>query len=266
MSTYYYIVFALVSFLASSVGAICGMGGGVIIKPVLDAFGVMSVASISFLSGCTVLGMSFYSIVKAKTSGEFQVEAKTGTPLAIGGALGGVAGKIMFQNISALFADQNRIGAIQASCLLVITFGTLVYTIKKKNIKTHHVSGMVPSAIIGAVLGVFSSFLGIGGGPINLVALFFFFSMNTKVAAQNSLYIILFSQFASLINSILTDTVPEFSFTVLIVMMVCGILGGMIGRVWNKKVEEDVVDKLFIGMMILIMLINVYNIYSFMGI
>lgn len=29
-------VFFLVSFLASIVGAICGIGGGVIIKPVLD--------------------------------------------------------------------------------------------------------------------------------------------------------------------------------------------------------------------------------------
>ncbi|MEI3183290.1 MAG: sulfite exporter TauE/SafE family protein [Lachnospiraceae bacterium] len=38
-----------------------------------------------------------------------------------------------------------------------------------------------------------SSFLGIGGGPINLVVLLYFFSMDTKAAAQNSLYIILFS-------------------------------------------------------------------------
>ena len=34
-----YVVFLAVSFLASIVGAVCGIGGGVIIKPVLDAFG-----------------------------------------------------------------------------------------------------------------------------------------------------------------------------------------------------------------------------------
>ena len=32
-------IFLTISFLASTVGAICGIGGGVIIKPVLDAFG-----------------------------------------------------------------------------------------------------------------------------------------------------------------------------------------------------------------------------------
>ena len=53
----------LVCFLASVVGAICGIGGGVIIKPVLDAFGIMDVATISFLSGCTVLSMRLYSLV-----------------------------------------------------------------------------------------------------------------------------------------------------------------------------------------------------------
>ena len=44
----------LVSFLASTAGAICGIGGGVIIKPVLDLFQMASVSTISFLSGCTV--------------------------------------------------------------------------------------------------------------------------------------------------------------------------------------------------------------------
>lgn len=49
------ILFFCVSFFASIAGAICGIGGGVIIKPVLDMLGLASVATISFLSGCTVL-------------------------------------------------------------------------------------------------------------------------------------------------------------------------------------------------------------------
>ena len=40
-----------VSFFASIAGAICGIGGGVIIKPVLDMLGLASVATISFLFG-----------------------------------------------------------------------------------------------------------------------------------------------------------------------------------------------------------------------
>lgn len=79
-----------VSFLASIAGAICGIGGGVIIKPVLDLFSLDSVATISFLSGCTVLSMSCYSVGKSMLAGEKAVEMKTGTPLAVGAAIGGV--------------------------------------------------------------------------------------------------------------------------------------------------------------------------------
>ena len=43
-------VFA-VCFCASTIGGICGIGGGVVIKPLLDATGVMSVSTVSFLSG-----------------------------------------------------------------------------------------------------------------------------------------------------------------------------------------------------------------------
>lgn len=43
-----YLIFLVVCFAASIVGAICGIGGGVIIKPVLDSFGVLDVTAISF--------------------------------------------------------------------------------------------------------------------------------------------------------------------------------------------------------------------------
>lgn len=116
---------------------------------------------------------------------------------------------------------------------------------------------------IGIVLGIFSSFLGIGGGPINLVVLFFFFSMNTRTAAQNSLYIILFSQIASLVSSIVTKTVPDFTIWLLIIMVTGGITGGALGRSFNKRLNEKLVDRLFIGLMVVIMGMCAYNIYHF---
>ena len=263
MSGYLYWIFWLISFGASIAGAICGIGGGVIIKPTLDAFGALSVSTISFLSGCTVLAMTCYSVLKGKMSGESLIDMKTGTPLAIGAAVGGVLGKSMFQMVAACFADKNMVGAVQAACLLVITLGTLIYTIKKEQIHTHHVTNAIACIVIGVVLGIFSSFLGIGGGPINLVVLFYFFSMDTKTAAQNSLYIILFSQITSLINTLVTRTVPEFTILLLVLMVIGGILGGFCGRIINKRIDTRVVDKLFIFLMVVIILINVYNIYQF---
>ena len=58
------------------------------------------------------------------------------------------------------------------------------------------------ASIIGAICGI-------GGGPINLVVLYFFFSMTTKEAASNSIFVILFGQITNLGKTMLTHNVPR---------------------------------------------------------
>lgn len=101
----------LVSFLASTAGAICGIGGGVIIKPTLDLFQMASVSTISFLSGCTVLSMSLYSVGRGVLTHESTVDFKTGTPLALGAAIGGVLGKQLFTAVKEAASNPNMVGA-----------------------------------------------------------------------------------------------------------------------------------------------------------
>lgn len=266
MSVSLYVLFVLVSFFASAAGAVCGIGGGVIIKPVLDAFGVLSVATISFLSGCTVLGMTCYSVLcnKVSSSGGKGVDRQRSTPLAIGAAAGGIAGKIMFQSLYSAVSHPEKAGAVQAVCLLVITAGTLIYTFLKEKIPSHCVTHIGVCLGIGLVLGILSSFLGIGGGPINLVVLFYFFSMEMKTAAQNSLYIILISQASSLISVLITGDVPGVPVPLLMLMITGGVLGGMFGQAANRKVGPAVVNRLFILLMLVIIGINIYNIVNFL--
>lgn len=257
------LLFFAVSLLASAAGAICGIGGGVIIKPTLDLFGLAGVSTISFLSGCTVLSMSCYSVGRGLLAGDSRVDKKTGTPLALGAAVGGVAGKQMFTAVKAIFPDPDRVGAVQAACLLLVTLGTLLYALNKEKIKTRRVSAPLLCAGIGLALGLSSSFLGIGGGPINLVVLYFFFSMDTKTAAANSLYIILFSQTASLLVTVLTRTVPPFEFPALALMALGGILGGVLGRKVNKKLDNAAVDRLFVTLMWVIVAVSGYNVWQY---
>ncbi len=257
------ILFLIVSFLASTAGAICGIGGGVIIKPVLDMLHLETVTTISFLSGCTVLSMTCYSVGRSMLAGERRVALRTGTPLAIGAAVGGLVGKQLFTSVRSLFANQNTVGAVQAVCLAAVTLGTLIYTVNKSRISTRKVQNIWACMVIGLVLGIMSSFLGIGGGPINLVVLFYFFSMDTKTAAANSLYIILFSQLASVLATIFTATVPPFQWATMLLMIAGGIGGGIAGRALNRKMNEKMVDKLFIALMVVIIGISIYNSWQY---
>lgn len=262
MSILQSLLFALVSFVASTAGAICGVGGGVIIKPTLDLFQWAGASTISFLSGCTVLSMSCYSIAKTIAAKEKNVNLKTGTPLAIGAAAGGVVGNQLFHMVKGMFANASTVGGVQAVCLGLITFCTLIYTLTKNHIRTKKVEASGVCLVIGMLLGIMSSFLGIGGGPINLMVLSFFFSMDTKTSAVNSLYIIMFSQFASLATSLITRTVPDVSLITLALMVAGGILGGAAGRFVNKRVDNKAVEKIYICLVVIIIAISCWNAYQ----
>ena len=252
------VVFFAVSLLASIVGSICGIGGGVIIKPVLDAMNVMSVSCISFLSGCTVLTMSVVSVYKNMRAGK-KLNLRIATLLAVGAAVGGVAGKMMFQAVKASVGNENFVGMVQAIVLIGVTGITFVYTIFKKKIHTLTLNNAAVCVIVGLVLGIMSSFLGIGGGPINLMVLGFLFSMSTKESALASLYIIVFSQVTSLVQTVVTGTIPPVQLSYLVLM----VIGGTIGSKINKKIEDEKVDKLFMALMFIIICINIYNTYKF---
>ena len=245
------------------VGAICGIGGGVIIKPVLDLLHMETVSAIQFLSGCTVLSMSAFSVIRSRIAGEHYLDGRTGAPLIGGAVIGGLAGNQLFSLVKSAAARPEAVSAIQAVCLALITLGTLLYTLKKARIHTLQVRSPVLSALIGLALGLMSSFLGIGGGPINLVVLFYFFSMDTKTAAASSLSIIFFSQLASFLVTLLTGAVPVFQWPALALMIAGGIGGGIAGRSLNKRMDGAAVDKLFICLMAVIICICLYNIRQY---
>lgn len=255
------VLIVLVTLLASLFGAICGIGGGVVIKPVLDSLGIMEVSTVSFLSGCTVLCMTLCSVGINLRTKSIPIRLKLSVPVSIGAAVGGILGKNGFQLLSGLFADSEFVGVVQSGCLFLLTFGTLLYTINKRKIHTGYTEQPAVCVVIGLLLGIFSSFLGIGGGPFNLVVLSFFFSMETKEAAQTSLFIILFSQITSLISTILSNRVPPTDWKILAGMCCMGVLGALLGRRINKRISAQTVDRLFMGMTVVIMGICIYNMF-----
>lgn len=241
----------VICFAASTIGGICGIGGGVVIKPLLDAIGIMPVATVSFLSGLTVLAMTCINVLKNRKGGE--LDAARSLPLGIGAAVGGVVGKQLFSSLKDALRADRTVGAVQAIVLGVMVLGTLLYVLCRDRIRTKNVGGYVVPSAIGLALGVCSSFLGIGGGPMNLAVLYYFFSMDTKKAAVNSILIILLSQAASLVMSLATGTVPDFDRGYLAAMVLAGALGGLLSARLHKKLSAGVTNWLFIGLLAVIL-------------
>ncbi|WP_052431056.1 sulfite exporter TauE/SafE family protein [Robinsoniella peoriensis] len=147
---------------------------------------------------------------------------------------------------------------------MLLTIGTLIYTLLKDRITTRRTEHRMIIFIIGGCLGMMSAFLGIGGGPVNLVVLYYLFSMKTKEAAAYSIYVIMFSQISNILSTIVQNRVPDFSPVMLCLMIGCGILGGLAGSSFNKKLKDKTVEQLFVWLMTVIICINIFNIIYYM--
>lgn len=252
----------IVCLCASTIGGICGIGGGVVIKPLLDATGIMSVSTVSFLSGLTVLAMALISVYKNRKTRE--LDAKRSIPLGLGAAAGGVLGKHLFEMIKQAAKADQLVGMIQAIVLGLMVLGTLAYVRNKAHIRTKNVTKPFVAVVIGLMLGMCSSFLGIGGGPMNLAVLYYFFSMNTKQAAVNSILIILISQVTSLVVSLVSGSVPAFEVPMLLGMVCAGAIGGFVSAKLHRRLSSETTDKLFSVLLVVIFLICCYNAIKWM--
>jgi len=93
-----------VCIFSTMVGAISGIGGGVIIKPLLDmTLSGLGTKKISLLSAFSVLSMSLFSIGKnyVQKSQQQKLSMKIAVPLAASSTAGGVIGKLLFNVLSA---------------------------------------------------------------------------------------------------------------------------------------------------------------------
>lgn len=253
----------LVCLAASAVGGICGIGGGVIIKPVLDAMGVMSVSAISFLSGLTVLSMSVISVVRQR--GQRQVELRTGSLLALGAVAGGIAGNWVFHLVKNAAGQDAFVGMVQSAVLALVTLLTLVYSAWLRRaralVPVHSAAACVA---IGGGMGVLSAFLGIGGGPHQSGgAVFCLFHGHEEGGSQLPVHhhVLPGVQLCDLCDP--GDDTLGFPWTYLLAMVPGGVLGGLLGSRVNRHLSVRQTDQLFSALLCVIILICIYNVRRF---
>lgn len=257
------IILFLACLTASTVGGISGIGGGILIKPVLDAIGTMSVSAVSFLSSLTVLSMSCVALLLRHKYDAFTPDQR-GTFLAAGAALGGVLGQQTFGWIKGWVGKDSLVGMVQAIVLAIAVVAALLYTmLAQGRWPGWRVIKRPFCAMLGMALGMVSAFLGIGGGPLNLVVLYAFFDMNAQEAAANSLHIICLSQVTNLLVTLLRRQIPEVPILYLVIMVTAGILGGRLGSMLHHHLDDRQCTTLFCLVMIFVILICVYNAIRF---
>lgn len=256
------VIYAIVILAATTLGAFVGLGGGVIIKPVLDFIGQDTRMTVDFLSCAAVLTMSIVATgkaIKRKQSFDKYIIAF----LAMGSIAGGWLGNLAIDVISSHIA-QNTVRSIQAIVLALFLLFVCIYVSKGK--VSFHIKNKFVIALIGLSLGFAASFLGIGGGPINVAVLALFFSINARDGAVYSVAIIFFSQVTKLITLFVNNGIEPYvpQWKTLLLILPAAVLGGIIGSRFNRKFSEKTIKTVFSVCMAALVLLNVFNAINYM--
>lgn len=255
------IIYFLVALFSTIVGSSAGLGGGVIIKPVLDLLGDYPLPTINLLSSSTIFIMSivtvFYQLKKKD-----KINPKNTIVIAIGSILGGSIGQKLMSMILSKGISMNTVNKAQSIMMIILLLTVFLYMRNKDNIKSYKINNILVIGLVGLFLGAIAAFLGIGGGPINVAAFTVLFSMTANEAARNSILVIFFSQGAKITSIAATTGFSSYNLEMLPFMLIGGIMGGIIGYKINKSVSEKSIIKIFNSVLLAIILLNFYNIFK----
>ncbi|MFS7403877.1 sulfite exporter TauE/SafE family protein [Carnobacterium maltaromaticum] len=251
-------LYFIVIILANTVGSLSGMGGGVIIKPVLDAIGAHSVGTISFYSSIAVFTMAIVSTIKQVKNG-VTVKPKTVLFLSLGSVLGGIIGNVTFEGLLRLYSDEQVVQKIQISLTIVSLLFAILYTHYKWSswqlIKVHWYFSA------GLFLGFLATLLGIGGGPINVALLMLCFGFPIKEATVYSIVTILFSQFSKLIATGLSTGYQVFDLNLLSFIIPAAIFGGFLGAQLSGILSDKRVLQVYQFVVVAVIGLNLWNLF-----
>ena len=112
--------------------------------------------------------------------------------------------------------------------------GIILFTLNKESIRTLEVSNLVAIVTIGLTVGMISVYLGIGGGPLNIALLVYFFSMKAKDAAAYSILMIFFAQIIKM-GTVIRDF-EKYNNVSLVILAIAILRYSVVG--WNKNPIE----------------------------
>ena len=215
-------------FAAGLLGSIIGLGGGIIIVPVLTFFGFSPALAASNSIFAVFSNAIASSISYAK---QRRIEYSIGLKLGLLSIPGTVVGALISSEITpSLFKILFAIILIFAS----------VYIFSKRKIepKKYNISKQIMILAIGAsfVAGIMSGLFGVGGGIIFVPLMVIAMGLSMKNAAPTSQFILLFASGSALVTHTLLGH-PDFYQALL--LATGAFVGGLVGARLSLEIKEN---------------------------
>jgi hypothetical protein len=241
------------------VSGLFGVGGGFLITPLLILIGIPPAVAVA-TGANQVAGASFSGVLvhwRRRT-----VDFKMGLVLMTGGLAGSAVGVQVF----AYLRELGQVDLVVSLSYVVMlgTIGALMLVeglqalrrsragVVKRRRRHGWVHGLpfkmrfrasnlyisaIPPLAIGAIVGVLSAIMGVGGGFIMIPAMIYLLGMATNVVVGTSLFQILFVTAATtLMHSITSQTVDAI---LAVMLLLGGVIGAQVGAHFAPRMKAE---------------------------
>lgn len=250
------ILYLIIALFATIIGSLVGLGGGVIMKPLLQSVSTLDALSINTLSSITVFFMAMSTLYK-RTKADKTLYKTQYLYLIVGSLVGGVIGNTIFTSFLTLFPDESVVSFIQTLILIILLIMVIIKHLYIDKLPVFE--SKVAMVMIGISLSIISTFLGIGGGPINVPVFIGLLGVSILDATYLSILVIFFSQLSNIVIYFTDGTFTSVELLPLLVMIPAAIFGGIAGGKLSQTLKEDTVSKLFNITIISLIVLNIYN-------
>jgi len=215
-------------FTAGLLGSIIGLGGGIIIVPVLTFFGFSPALAASNSIFAVFSNAIASSISYAK---QRRIEYSLGLKLGLLSIPGTVIGALVSSEITPslfkiLFA------------LILISASVYIFSKRKIEPKRYNISKQIMILAISAsfVAGIMSGLFGVGGGIIFVPLMVIAMGLSMKNAAPTSQFILLFASGSALVTHTILGH-PDFYQALL--LAAGAFVGGIVGSRLSLEIKEN---------------------------
>ncbi|WP_172330507.1 sulfite exporter TauE/SafE family protein [Mangrovicoccus sp. HB161399] len=263
--------------LGGIVGILSGMfgvGGGFLLTPLLFFIGIPPAVAVGTQAN-QIVASSFSGVLahfKRRT-----VDLKMGWVLLAGGLAGAAIGVKIFEMLTEI----GQVDLMVQLCYVLFlgVIGLLMFieswnAIRRSKDKAYkprkrpekgwvhtwplkmkfRTSGLyisaIPVVMVGALVGVLSAVMGVGGGFIMVPAMIYLLHMPTKVVVGTSLFQIIFvAAFTTIMHATTNYTVDA---VLAVLLLIGGVIGAQIGSIIAVRLKAEQLRILLAGMVLLV--------------
>lgn len=261
-----FVMMIFASMLAAFLGSLVGLGGGMILVPILiflhNSVTGFEWATTQGIVGITLVAMIFTALSSLRSYLKIKtVDIKTGMILLTGTIPGSILGTWLNGTLDTTnFSLYFGMFLVLMFFLLLIDREKLAERRKPKitdkvrdfavkgEIYTYHVSILV-GFFVSFVIGTLSALFGIGGGIIAVPAMIILFGMPVRIAIATSMFMIFFtSLFSATAHAVSGNIMWGYAIFFIVGAILGGTLGSKVNQVLKGKTLEWILRILILVM------------------